>query len=44
MKINIIQLIPFLHEFLTRLIMTQSHVELMFKTLFSLSIRVFPLY
>jgi hypothetical protein len=44
MKISIVWLISFLREFLTHLIMIQSHVELMFQTLFSLSIRVLPSY
>jgi hypothetical protein len=44
MKISIVRLISFLREFLTHLIMIQSHVESMFQSLFSLSIRVLPPY
>jgi hypothetical protein len=44
MKISIVQQISFLCEFLTHLITIQSHVKSTFQTLFSLSIRVLPLY
>jgi hypothetical protein len=43
-KISIVRLISFLHEFLTCLLMIQSHVELTFQNLFSLSVRILPLH
>jgi hypothetical protein len=44
MEIYIVQLTAFRRELLTCLTMIQSHAESMFQTLFSLSIRVLPLY
>jgi hypothetical protein len=43
-KTDIVRLTSFLREFLTHLTMIKNHAGSMFYTLFSLSIRVLPLY
>jgi hypothetical protein len=43
-KIDIVLLIPFMHELWTHLTKIQGHAKSMFQTLFSLSIRVLLLY
>jgi hypothetical protein len=43
-RVDIVRLNPTMHEFSTRLTKIRSHAESMFQTLFSLSIRVLPLY